>query len=184
MNLYKYIEVRKRLNELRQLTKPTFAEITEYVKLRPIGGGVATPAAIAAINTLLGLGDNASPPTFTTIANISDINGLQLASTIVDVTSHSTDVPWRQKIVTLLDAGDLSTTLFYVPGDTGHQELLAIFSGRELRSYTITFPEIAAPIWEFQAYISKFSLKEPVAGVITADTTFTATGEPNFDYLP
>ena len=139
-------------------------------------------AAIAAINTSLGLGDGASPETFTTIANISDITGLQLATTIVDVTSHSTGKPWRQKLPTLLDAGDLTCKLFFVPGYAGHQALLTIFKNRTLSNYTITFPELDAPVWWFEAFITKFSISEPVAGVITADVTFSATDEPNFAY--
>ena len=147
---------------------------------------MATPAAIPAINTLLKLGDGDSPQLFTTIANIGNINGLTLSANVVDVTSHSTGVPWRQKITTLLDAGDLTADLFFVPGDTGHQELLTIFTEKNgstngLRTYQIEFPEAGAPIWQFDAYISKFSITAQTADVIKANVVFTATGEPNFD---
>ena len=147
---------------------------------------MATPAAIPAINTLLQLGDSASPQGFATIANIGNINGLTLSANVVDVTSHSTGVPWRQKITTLLDAGDLTADLFFVPGDTGHQELLSIFTEKNgttngLRTYHVVFPEAGAPTWEFEAYISKFSITSQTADVIKAQVVFTATGEPDFD---
>ncbi len=145
---------------------------------------MSTPAAIPAINTLLGLGSG-SPESFTTIANIGNINGLTLSANVVDVTSHSTGVPWRQKITTLLDAGDLTCDLFFVPGDTGHQDLLDIFIEKNgttngLRHYQITFPESGAPKWQFYAYISKFSITSQTADVIKAQVVFTATGEPDF----
>ena len=105
-----------------------------------------------------------------------------LAATIVDVTSHSTGNPWRERIPTLLDIGDLNCKIFFVPGDASQNVLLGVFTSRALRSYTITWPNVGAPVWEFQAYITKFSTKEPVAGVIEADVTFSGTGMPDFAY--
>jgi len=146
---------------------------------------MSTPAALPAINTLLKLGNGASPEVFTTIANVSSITGLQLSANIVDVTSHSTGVPWRQKITTLLDAGDLSFDLFFIPADTGHQELLTIFQEKNgttdgLRNYQLWFPDAAPTKYQFSAYISKFSLTEAVDNVVRAAVTFTATGQPDF----
>ena len=149
-----------------------------------LGGGGTPPAAIAAINTLLSLGDSGSPPSFSVIANISDITGPQLAATVVDVTSHSTTVPWRQRIPTLLDVGDLTCKLWFVPGSTGHQQLLDIFAGRNLEQYTITWPQVGAPTWWFEAYITKFSITAAVAGALEATVTFSGTTEPSFNYIP
>ncbi len=146
---------------------------------------MSTPAALPAINTLLKLGNGASPEVFTTIANVSSITGLQLSANVVDVTSHSTSVPWRQKITTLLDAGDLTFDLFFIPSDTGHQQLLTIFQEKNgttdgLRDYQLWFPDGVPTKYQFAAYISKFSLTEPVDNVVRAAVTFTATGKPNF----
>ncbi len=146
---------------------------------------MSTPAALPAINTLLKLGNGASPEVFTTIANVSSITGLQLSANVVDVTSHSTSVPWRQKITTLLDAGDLTFDLFFIPSDTGHQQLLTIFQEKNgttdgLRDYQLWFPDGVPTKYQFAAYISKFSLSEAVDNVVRAAVTFTATGKPNF----
>jgi len=146
---------------------------------------MSTPAALPAINTLLKLGNGASPEVFTTIANVSSITGLQLSANVVDVTSHSTAIPWRQKITTLLDAGDLTFDLFFIPSDTGHQQLLTIFQEKNgttdgLRNYQLWFPDGVPTKYQFAAYISKFSLTEAVDNVVRAAVTFTATGKPNF----
>jgi predicted secreted protein len=146
---------------------------------------MSTPAALPAINTLLKLGNGASPEVFTTIANVSSITGLQLSANVVDVTSHSTAVPWRQKITTLLDAGDLTFDLFFIPSDTAHQGLLTIFQEKNgttngLRNYQLWFPDGVPTKYEFAAYISKFSMTEAVDNVVRAAVTFTATGQPDF----
>jgi hypothetical protein len=150
---------------------------------------MSTPNAVAAINTLLQLGNGASPEVYTTVANVGDLTGPTLQATVVDVTSQSTGSPWREKIVTLLDPGQVSCPLYFVPDDAGHQLLLNVFQTRASAFTSLTgggapwrliFPDQDSTRWSFNAYISKFSTKEPVAGVITADFTLELTGSPNF----
>jgi hypothetical protein len=144
---------------------------------------MTTPAAIPAINTLLQYGAG-SPATFTTIANIGDFTGPTMQGAVVDVTSQSTASYWRQKIVTLLDAGELSAPLYFVPNDAGHQALLQIFTGRSGNTgnptvWRILFPVAAGSVpWIIEGWLTKFSMKAPVAGVIQADITITFTDKP------
>ena len=154
--------------------------------------GVVVAQAQPAINTLLKIGNLGSPILFNTIANVGDMSpAFGLKADIVDVTSHSTTVPWRQKITTLLDNGDLSIKLFFIPssagtdgqvnqpyGHNGTNGLLSVFTGRQLREYQLVFPDAAATTYYFQAYISKFNIVSKVAGVLEADVTFTLTGQP------
>lgn len=152
---------------------------------------MAIAAAQAAINTLLKIGNQGSPITFNTIANVGDINGFTWSGAVVDVTSHSNSNPWRQKVVTLLDNGDLTCKLFFIPsspgsdgtpntpfGHNGSTGLLSVFTGRQLREYLIQFPDAAATTYYFQAYLTKMPMVAAVAGVLEATVTFTATGEP------
>lgn len=147
----------------------------------------ATPA----INTYLKLGNEGSPMIFNTIANVGDLTGPSMSGVLVDVTSHSTGAPWVQRIVTILDNGDITIPLFFVPsspgsdgipntpeGHNGTNGLLSVFTLRQLREYSVVFPDAAATTWYMQGYISKFSMKAAVKGVLTADCTFSMTGEP------
>lgn len=140
-----------------------------------------TPNALPAMNTYLYLGSSAvSPITYgaNPIANVGDYAGPSMSANIVDVTSHSNTDPWRQKITTLLDGGDLTLPCYFIPADTDHKALLAVFTARELRQYKLVFPDTGHTTWYFDAYISAFRFTEPVAGVVTANVTFTVTGEP------
>jgi hypothetical protein len=142
------------------------------------------------INTLLAVGSAGSPQVFCTIANVGDITGPGFSAAVVDVTSHSNANPWRSKVTTLLDAGDLSTKVFFIPSSLGTNTagqqfghgftsgLGYIFSQRQLREFSLTFPDAAATTWYLQAYISKFSQTASVAGVLEMATTFTLTFEP------
>ncbi len=147
--------------------------------------------ALPAINTLFKIANEGSPLTFNVIANVGDLTGPTMSGAVVDVTSHSTASPWRQKIVTLLDNGDITLPLYFIPsspgsdgtpstpeGHNGTNGLLSVFTQRQLREYSITFPDAAATTWYFQGYITKFSMTAKVAGVLEATCTFTFTSEP------
>lgn len=144
-----------------------------------------------AINTLLKIANEGSPLIYNVIANVGDLTGPGFMGTLVDVTSHSTSAPWVQRIVTILDNGDISLPLFFIPsspgsdgvpntpeGHNGTTGLLSVFTQRQLRAYSLTFPDPAATTYYFSGYVSKFSQKAPVKGVLTADVTFSMTGEP------
>lgn len=144
-------------------------------------------AAVASKNTLLQLGSQLSPETWSTIANVNNITGPGLSGNVVDVTSHSTNTPWRQKIVTLLDLGDVVATMFWVPTDSTHKNavngLRYIFVTRSLMTYRLYYPDGAGGTQSsfdvFDAYISKLSHVAPVDKVLEMTVTFTGTGAPD-----
>src|SRR5271170_1549297 len=135
--------------------------------------GITAPAN-PAINTFLQLGNGQSPETFNTVANVGTINGPTMSLNVVDVTSHSTGVPWREKIGTLLDQGDLTFDLYFIPNDAGHQALLAQFVSRQTADWQLSFPTSPSrTVWGLHGFISKFSTSEPVDNVIKASMTIT-----------
>lgn len=142
------------------------------------------PAALPAINTLLQYGSGTSPETWTTIANVSSYGGPTFAGNVVDVTSHSNDNAWRQKIVTLLDAGEIPFDLFFIPGSTVHNAILEFFMVRGNGTagnpidFRLVFPNSAATKWYLYGFFSKFSFSIPVDGVVKASCTITMTDEP------
>jgi len=141
-------------------------------------------AALAAINTLLQIGDGLSPEGWTTVANVGDFQPIAPSATVVDVTSHSTGVPWRQKIITLLDAGKVTAKIFYVPKDATHDDttgLLGLMTNRTLTHFRIHFPDAIYPSgtkFTFYGYVSTFTINSPVAGVEEGSLTIEITGQP------
>lgn len=143
-------------------------------------------AAQPAINTLLQYNVNPSPDVWNTVANVSDYSGPSFTSTVVDVTSHSTGAPWRQKIITLLDAGDIPFKLFFIVGSTQHNALLKLFfdRGRDENSagvpidFRLVFPFTGSPTWYVSGFFKDFKFAIPVAGVIEASITLVLTDFP------
>ena len=139
--------------------------------------------ALPAINTYLYLGTAVSPVTFgSPIANVGDYNGPSMSKSVVDVTSHSATVPWRQKVTTLIDGGDISLPLYFIPSDSDMTALLTVFAtngASGIRAFKLAFSD-GVTTWHFSASISKWTMKEPVAGVVVADVTFSITGAVQF----
>jgi hypothetical protein len=147
---------------------------------------MATPIAQAAINTFFQISDGNSPETMQTVSNVGDITGPTFQAAVVDVTSHSTGNPWRQKIVTLLDPGTVAFPCYFVPNDSGHQRLLGIFFNRGLPTLPqanfdarLSFPTSPRSIYSFSGYFDKFSMDAKVAGVVIANVSMVLTGEPS-----
>ena len=152
--------------------------------------------AVPAIGTLLQIGNGASPEVFYSIANIGDISGPSTSAAVVDVTSHtSTSAPWRLKIPTLLDPGEITLPLYIDPA-SGAPATAGNFWGANFTAglgrlfanrgngpgvpYNVKIVYIDGTVDEFQAFVTKYSRKSPVAGVYTGDVTLTLTGVPSF----
>lgn len=140
-----------------------------------------TSPALASEGTLLQLSDGMSPINWTTVANCGDITGPTWDSTVVDVTSHSSQAPFRQKIVTLLDIGTVTVKMFWVPeNDTQRNApggIRYIYKNRIKGNWRLFYTD-GASYDEFEAYVSKLSEVATVAGVYEMTVTFTATGAP------
>ena len=142
-----------------------------------------TPIALPGINTYLYLGTAASPPVYgTPVANVGDYTGPSMSKAVVDVTSQSNATPWRQKISTLIDGGEITMPMYFIPSDSNMQALLTVFATNGfsgIRWFKLAWSD-GTTVWHFQASITKWSFKIPVAGVVTADVTFDITGAVQF----
>jgi len=136
----------------------------------------------AGIYAVLAIQSAGSPAVFTTIANlIGDIGGLGGSSKMADVTPHGPS-PWTIMIPTTNTWGPVTIDIAFVASSTGDgaagftSGLGAVWTNQQLRNYRVTFPDNTVEY--FQAYISKYEIKAPIAGAITASVTFEGFGEP------
>ena len=145
---------------------------------------MTSPIALPAINTQIQIGTGASPEAYVTVASVNNITGPGMSGQVVDVTSMSTGNPWRQKLVTLLDGGDVSFNAFWQPMLASHQNLLKLFVDRGANGVAgapidmrLVFPDQDATAYVFQGFVSKCSLDEKVADVVRAAVALTITGQ-------
>ncbi len=146
--------------------------------------GLPKPPGIPTSNLQLFLALETSPVTYSAVANAGDFTGPGLSATDVDVSKHGDD--WRNFVTTLKDGGTFAFPCWFdttVPTLAGNPNaLFELFDSRQLRSWVLAFTDTAGIIESdgelvsFNAYVHKFSLKGPVAGVLSADTELRITG--------
>ena len=135
-------------------------------------------------NLQLFLALETSPVTYSAVANAGDFTGPGVSATVVDVSKHGDD--WRRKLTTLKDGGTLAFPCWFdpsVPTLAGNPDaLFELFDSRTLRSWLLAFTdsdgiiEADGLLVSFNAYVDKFSMKGPVAGVLSADTDLLIDG--------
>jgi len=135
--------------------------------------------AIGSHGTMLKIGDGGSPETFATIAEVLDINGPNMTADTEEVTSQSST--WKEYIATVLDAGEVTFDLNFVPTDATHSYsagLLKDFTSRTLRNFQLVFPDSGSTTWTFAAYVTAFQPSAPVNGKLGASVTLKISGQP------
>ncbi len=134
--------------------------------------------ARAAFGTLLKIGDGAgTAEAFTTIAEVGDIDGPSMSVDTIDVTSHSSTSARKEFIPSLIDSGEISFPISFVPDDATHDATTGIqkvMNDRSVWNWQMVFPD--ATQVEFAGMVTKFGIKAPVAGKLSADVTLKISG--------
>ena len=134
--------------------------------------------ALAAYGTLLQMGDGAgTAEVFTTIAEVGDIDGPSESVETIDVTNHSSPNARKEFIAGLIDSGEVSFSINWIPTDATHDAttgLQKVMADRAVTNFKLLYPDATEDA--FAALVTKFNKKEPVAGKLSADITLKVSG--------
>lgn len=137
--------------------------------------------AIAAFGTLLKIGDGGGPETFTTIAEVTDIDGPKMSLDTADATHHSSPGGWKEYVPTLLDGGEVAFTVNFIPSNATQSYssgVLRDMANKNKRNFKLVFPDAGNTTWTFSAFVTGFEPKEALKDQLTADITLQITGQP------
>jgi predicted secreted protein len=133
----------------------------------------------AAYGTLLKIGDGAgTAEAFTTIAEVGDIDGPSMSVNTIDMTSHSSPGARMEFLAGLIDSGEISFPINFIPDDATHDAttgIQKIMNDRDVWNWQMVFPD--ATTVTFAALVTAFGVKAPVAGKLSADVTFKISGQ-------
>lgn len=138
-------------------------------------------SAISSFGTLLKIGDGGATESFTTIAEVKDIDGPSLEQGTEEVTTHSSTAGWREFIGTLLDGGEITFDVNLIIAGATHDAstgLIADLVAKTVRNFQLVFPDDATTTWEFAALVTSFAIGAPVEGGLGASITLKLTGQP------
>lgn len=139
-----------------------------------------TTGALAAYGVLLKIGNGATSETFTTIAEVRDIEGPSLELEAKEVTSHDSG-GWREYIGTLLTGGEVSFELNFIPTNATQSYsagLIEDMVNRTKRNFQLVFSDTGATTWLFTALVTAFSPSAAVEDELMAEVTLQVTGAP------
>ena len=143
--------------------------------------------AIAAYGTLIKRGASPTSPnqTFTTIAEVKSISGPSTKVTVLDVTTHSSAASgnYMEKLPSLIDPGEVTFDLNYVPSDATIQALRSDLTNRSKRQWKVQTPADATGASQnivFDGYVTDFPLEFPTDDVMGGSITITITGAITF----
>jgi len=130
---------------------------------------------------LLKMGNAATPEVFTALAEVLGISGPGLSMEAVDTTHATSTNAWKTYIAGLLDAGELSVDLAFLPSDGTQDETTGLISkmvGRAAVNFEMVFPNTAGTEWSFPCLITSFEPTVPIEDRMTASVTLKISGEP------
>ena len=137
--------------------------------------------AISAFGTLLKIGDGGGSENFTTIAEVTNISGPGFALETTEVTNHSSTGGWREYIATLLDAGEVSFDINFIPTEATHSYssgLIKDMVNKTKRNFKLVFPNAGNTTWTFSAFVTSFEPAAATDAQLSASVTLKITGQP------
>jgi len=130
--------------------------------------------ALDAQGIVLKIGDGGSPEAFTEVQEVKSLAGPGGSAADIDVTDLSST--GKEFKVGLMDEGEVSFDIHYIPGEATHASLRSARAARTLKSFQIVFTDTPATTWTFSAYVKGFQTSAAVDQVVTATVTLRVTG--------
>ncbi len=129
---------------------------------------------ISSFGTFLKIGNGGTPTeTFATVLNVGDIEG-------PDLSLDSSPDGWSEHIGTILNGGEVSFPVNYIPGAATHDMetgLQADMINRTKRNFQLVYPDVDGNGYAFTALVTGFKVKAPVKGTLRADVKLKITGD-------
>ena len=126
---------------------------------------------------LLKIGDGGSPENFSTIPEITSIQGPGGSANEIDVTDlNSTAKEFRMG---LQDEGQITLEMAWIPTNPQHKQLRTDRANQTKRNFELHFTDTGATsptIWSFAAFVQSISISNGVDDVTRATVTLRLTG--------
>lgn len=119
-------------------------------------------------------GGTATPVTYSVVGEVTDWDGPGGAAAVFDVT-HLTSTA-KEKMTGLMDEGQITLTMNYVPTDTGQLAVTAARITRAATNCKLVFPDLTTT-QAFSARVVEFSSSGGLDGKIVGSITLEISGQ-------
>lgn len=140
---------------------------------------------LAAYGTKLLVGDGGGTEVFAELAEVRNISGPNTSVDTTDVTPHSSSTPWRHHVATLIDGGEVTLDINFLPDAADQAALRTDMLARTKRNFRIEWPTLpTAHRAAFAAFVTGHSPGAPHDGELSASITLKITGAVTFAAVP
>lgn len=136
--------------------------------------------AFWAYGSSLQIGDGATIEVFTSVAEITELEILNLSRDAIDVTSHASPDGYREKIPGMRDAGSLSIKANWLPTNATQDAttgLLSTFNDNLNHNFKIILPDSLATV-SCRGHVGEFKTSGPIEEQGQLEFTLELTGKP------
>ncbi len=143
------------------------------------GASTGAGVMVAQAETFLGAGNNTL--VYTAVAECRNITGPNLTLGTTETTHHLSTGQYREYISTVLDAGEISCELNFLPTNATQDQIYGLIKDvkhRTLRAFQLVLTDTAGTTWSFSAFVTAFGGAQAVDGKLTANVTLKISGQP------
>lgn len=134
----------------------------------------ATEAMIGYLSKFSVWDADASPPSFVELGEIKDITPPSDTFDIIEATHMQSPNSTKEFVLGLIDPGEASMTLNWIPGGDTDDRLRTIKAAREAVQCRIEYPNGATHT--FNALLTTMTPAVPVQDIMTCDVSWKVTG--------
>ena len=108
---------------------------------------------------------------FTTIGEVKTLSFSGLQAGTIDVTTMESQNNTREFIPSLIDGGDITFTINFLPGTAGHKQLVTDMRDRVKHNYKVIWPDSLSTPWGMSGYVTNFAPSAGIEDALTASVT-------------
>lgn len=123
-------------------------------------------AAIIGKGTVFAVADPVTPTTFVPLAELTSLTPPSSSVDIIDVTNMDSADRTREFIAGMIDPGECSMGMNFIPGSTTDAFIQAWRAAGTVRGCKITWPN--GVIWQFEAFVSSYDVDAPFDDKLSA----------------
>lgn len=127
--------------------------------------------ATAAMNTIIKIGTNA-------IAELTSVSGMELSADTLETTAFGSGGT-RTFIQGLKDAGEVSVSGFFAPGDAGQNAIYEAYKSGALVNFSIIFPAELGAEWDFSGIVTGITTGAELEDLVSFEATIKVSGAPS-----
>jgi len=143
-------------------------------------------AGKAGFGCVVNFGTTTGTTTSGTLANVTNISGLDGETETIDVTAHDSGSAYREKVASFIDAGQVTLDVNFDPNAATHRAttggILYLRDQRTIVPWKVTFPGTPVHYVTFQAFVKSAGFEAPFDDKLSMSVTLETTGAATWNY--